>query len=88
MIDWNTSLEDLKTIDLIVNRLQDDTLSRLDRMTLTMDIAAAHQYQPIDLERLLAANDSNFYHDVNGIVVNLDRTTGLLENCFVPRYSL
>ena len=41
----------------------------------------------LDLDRLLAADDFNFSHDVFGIRANINRESGLLENCFSPRFS-
>jgi hypothetical protein len=53
-----------------------------------MDIAATHASgNPLDLERLLAADDFNFAHDVFGICRHLDRETGELRNFFSPRFS-
>lgn len=57
-----------------------------DRLSLNMDITACHANGcPLDLEKLLAFDDFNFYHDINGISRNINRTTGKLENCFLPR---
>lgn len=53
-----------------------------------MDIAAVHSnYQKLDLQRLLDADDFNFAHDVFGIERHLDRGTGALGDFFVPRFS-
>jgi hypothetical protein len=53
-----------------------------------MDIDACHSNgNPLKLEELLKADDANFAHDVFGIRTNIDRKTGKLMNCFVPRYS-
>ena len=53
-----------------------------------MDIDSVHlNGNPLDLERLLNADDFNFAHDVFGIRKNINRRTGKLENFFSPRYS-
>jgi hypothetical protein len=52
-----------------------------------MDISAAHETHPLRLSDLLAADDSNFCHDVFGIFRHLNRETHKLENCFSPRFS-
>lgn len=58
------------------------------QLDLEMDIAACHANGcPLDLERLSAADDFNFSHDVFGIVRHLNRDTGELENHFRPRYA-
>lgn len=54
-----------------------------------MDIEACHcNGNALELDRLLAADDLNFSHDVFGIRRHLNRRTGELENYFVPRCSL
>ena len=51
-----------------------------------MDITATHANGcRLDLDRLAAADDFNFAHDVFGIRRHLNRETGKLENCFLPR---
>ncbi len=55
--------------------------------TAFMDIELTHSNNPIDLERLLNADDVNFAHDVFGIRNHLNRSTGELMDCFSPRHS-
>jgi hypothetical protein len=43
---------------------------------------------PLDLAALLVTDDGNFGHDVFGMNRHLDRVTGKLIHCFVPRFSL
>lgn len=57
------------------------------RLDMIMDIEAAHEDCPLNLIKLLEADDSNFYHDIIGIYNNLNRQTKKLENCFVPRFA-
>ena len=59
----------------------------LDRMTIEMDISAAHLGMGLDLDGLLTAPVPDFVHDIMGINANIDRTTGEMLNCFVPRYA-
>lgn len=58
-----------------------------DRTTLWMDLLAAHNQYPLDLEALAEADPENFAHDIAGIVGHIDRRTGKLTDCFVPRYA-
>jgi hypothetical protein len=58
-----------------------------DRFALLMDLEHVHAHIPMKLDALLKANDANFAHDVFGIRQHLNRATGKLENCFVPRYA-
>ena len=58
------------------------------QITAMMDVGACHSNgNPLRLADLLESDDANFAHDVFGIRANIDRTTGKLMNCFVPRYS-
>lgn len=51
-----------------------------------MDLEACHcNGCPLDIEKLEKADDFNFTHDVFGIVGHLDRRTGQLTRCFLPR---
>ena len=56
-----------------------------DKFDATMDIDAAHNACPLDLDKLLNANDGTFGHDVFGIRKYLNRETGELTECFMPR---
>lgn len=58
-------------------------------MDWSMDITAAHRNGcPLRLRELIAADDFNFSHDVFGIRRYLNRETGELGSCFVPRYAV
>lgn len=58
-------------------------------MSIHMDIIATHANGcPLRLLGLLEADAFNFTHDVCGIRRHLNRNTGKLENCFVPRYAM
>jgi hypothetical protein len=55
---------------------------------INMDISATHlNGNPLKLKELLTADDLNFSHDLVGIRNHIDRNTGKLKNCFLPRYS-
>jgi hypothetical protein len=55
------------------------------RLELHMDLAAVHASIGLDMERLLAAPDVDFFHDICGIMRHIDRSTGDLRDCFLPR---
>jgi hypothetical protein len=57
------------------------------RATIVLDLVMAHRMQPLDLELLLAADDVNFAHDVFGIMRHIDRKSGAMRDCFVPRFA-
>ena len=58
-----------------------------DLLTASMDIEAAHKDCGLKLQELLDADSSNFGHDVFGIRRHMDRTTGKIGDCFLPRYN-
>lgn len=63
-------------------------LQRFDRMSANMDITACHANGcRLRLADLLAADDFNFSHDFFGITRHIDRGTGRMLNCFLPRFN-
>jgi hypothetical protein len=88
MINWNATTEDM---DIIQNIAKRGFIKKLyaDSIALSMDIAATHLNGcPLKLREWLAADDFNFFHDIYGIYNNLDRKTGKLKNCFLPRFAM
>lgn len=92
MISFNTKTKhEARTISKIAQRAVAMALrADFDYLLLDadMDITAVHvNVCPLKLEELLAADDFNFAHDVFGIRRHLDRETGELGGCFVPRFA-
>jgi len=95
MINWNATKEDTETIAKIVDRFMTYHYSmgipkqyQRPRGGVMMDITATHcNGNPLRLNDLLNADDFNFAHDLIGIQQHIDRRTGKLQDCFVPRYS-
>lgn len=57
-------------------------------MEANMDITACHANGcPLRLSELLTADEFNFSHDIFGIRRHINRTTGQLEDCFLPRFA-
>jgi len=56
-------------------------------MRIEKDIQACHAHCPLKLKELLEADNFNFMHDIGGINRHLDRETGELKDCFLPRFS-
>jgi hypothetical protein len=53
-----------------------------------MDVTACHANgNPLRLFDLAAAPEFDFVHDVFGIYRHIDRETGKLSDCFVPRFT-
>lgn len=91
MIDFSTNLEDAVAVLERVSKITGNVYVGKNRMAFLMDILAAdgeNGNRPIDYKRLLAADDFTFIHDVGGICTHMDRTTGLLGGCFIPRCTL
>ena len=92
-ISFDVSKADALTILAIGKRAMKDlaVVRRVDPFTvmeIDMDLTAVHANGcPLRLDALLAADASSFAHDVLGIRKHLDRSTGQLGDCFVPRYA-
>jgi hypothetical protein len=57
-----------------------------DIQTASMDFTAVHANgTPLRLDDLLNFDDFDFLHDMVGIRRHLNRETGQLDGCFVPR---
>lgn len=59
-----------------------------DKLTVVMDLEHAHMSCPMDLQKFLDFSPGNFAHDMLGIRRHINRQTGELEGCFVPRCAL
>lgn len=92
-ISFHVSLAEAELIGKIATRFTDiakrvDPDIRIDRLALIMDLTACHASgTPLDLQRLLDADDFNVVHDVGGIRSHIDRETSQLGGCFLPRFS-
>jgi len=59
----------------------------VDRLDVVMDLAATHKTCPLDLAAMADGREEDFAHDIGGIRRHLNRITGELEDCFVPRFA-
>lgn len=86
MIRFDVSPEEFDTIAVIADRAVAKRIGT--RQDWLMDIAATHRNgMPLRLKELAEADDFNFMHDVCGIRRHLNRDTGELGGCFVPRFA-
>ena len=84
-ISFKISRADAALLGEVVDRAMRD-LKHLDRMMLHMDLTATHANGcPLDLAFMLTVDNFTFAHDVYGITRHIDRNTGKLMDCFVPR---
>lgn len=84
----DTTNKEYALIRLITIRaIKDDP--ELDKQSLEMDLCAVHEKNVrMNFDKLLAADNFNFNHDVYGIIRHMNRKTAKLENCFLPRCSI
>jgi len=92
IINWSRNKATIE-VEAAIARRALNAAAKLDirysQMDAVMDIDACHSNgNPLKLRELLEADDSNFAHDVFGIRAHIDRSTGKLNDCFIPRYSL
>lgn len=80
--------DEMLTIVEIAKRAEEKGLLMFDRMSLIMDIQAAHEQFKMKLDEWLKADDLDFSHDIVGIQQNINRETKQIENCFLPRYAV
>ncbi len=89
---FNATKKEHKLISTIANRavaIADKFGLPSDRMDIMMDLEAVHSNgNPLKFDELLAADDTELSHDVFGIRRHIDRETGELKDCFLPRFSV
>jgi hypothetical protein len=87
MVNFSTSSIDREMIHRICERAFESGYvdSMMDSI---MDVTACHlNGNRLNLGEFLASDDFNFAHDFNGIKAHIDRSTGKLGDCFVPRFT-
>lgn len=91
MINWNTDKDAHLLIAKIAHRAvryYADNDIEIDYQTTVMDLTACHANgMPLKLDDLFNADGLNFAHDISGISNYIDRATGKMTRCFVPRYA-
>lgn len=89
MISWTASREELNLVGRIVERAEREGLVFGDKMRLEMDLIACNANgTPLDLSGLVESSRLDFAHDLGGIASHINRRTGTLMDCFVPRYAV
>lgn len=89
MINWKIENQDADLIKSIVERAKRGGFIDIANSTdCIMDITAVHLNGcPLRLTEMLQSPDLDFLHDFNGIRSYIDRDTGKLTNCFLPRFA-
>lgn len=90
MVNWHTSKEEHRLLTQVADRAVALAFSMGVTYAMTdclMDLTACHANgMRLDLRGLLGAAPGDFGHDVFGIRRHINRETGKLQDCFVPRY--
>lgn len=87
-ISFNVEKYEMELIKKICERVDDFPVicAMQDKIVWLMDLTACHANGcRINLIKLLKAPDFDFAHDICGIRKNINRQTGVIENCFLPR---
>lgn len=92
MVKFDTTRREARIITQIADRAMGLSLARLNdpftHCDVMMDVSAVHcNGCRLRLDSLLAADAFNFAHDILGIRTHLDRATGKLTDCFLPRFA-
>lgn len=73
-------------IDRLIPLLKEDGRPLGDRLDWEMDLVAVHcNGIPLDLDRMLKADERTLRHDLYGIRRFIDRETGKLREQFLPK---
>lgn len=84
----NRHLKEIDLMSQIADRgieLAADGGRALVKLDTMMDLEYANKACPMDLEQFYAFHNADFMHDFNGIYMNFNRETKLMDNCFSPR---
>lgn len=88
-ISFDAGYYDSILIRRIARRWKAMSDDRRDIMEINMDVTATHcNGNPLRLQDMIDADNFNFAHDMHGIYRHLNRKTGKLENCFLPRFTM
>lgn len=93
-INFKVSPESLDLIAKVADRFQEmeefagvTRRARRERFGIIMDFCAnQNSSTPVDLAALLKADNREFVHDAFGIARHINRETGELMDCFLPRF--
>lgn len=88
---FHTTREEVILINKIIARAEALAQSghTIDRMAAHMDISVCIANGcPLKLQEWLDAPDFDFAHDFYGIARHINRKTGQLEDCFLPRFAV
>jgi hypothetical protein len=87
MISFTMTKADAVLLAAVVARVNlKDRMTPSAQRDFMMDVQATHANGcPLDFTKWLSFDDFSFWHDVRGIQRHIDRQSGELRNCFLPR---
>jgi hypothetical protein len=86
-IRWDGTADEFRATIAIARRVIDYTRSG-SVLELSMDILACHLNAcPLNLDEMMKGDLQDVVHDVAGISAHIDRVTGALRDCFIPRFA-
>ena len=91
MINWEKAkIDDYKKAKVVIEKaIKEKFFSPSDFQALQMDLVATHiSGCPLDFQKMSEGEMGDILHDLVGINKNLDRDSGELLNCFLPRFAL
>jgi hypothetical protein len=91
MLNWKLTKNEFHVIDRLAVRasyMAKEAGAEYTVVDAQMDITCCHLNAcRLRLDELASADPFNFSHDVFGIRGHLNRKTGKLEDCFLPRFA-
>lgn len=88
MIDWSQLTKDADDAILAITKRATALRPELDHCRLMMDLSACHVSGcRLNLPAMVLSDDYNLLHDVYGITNHIDRNTGKLLRCFMPKFA-
>ncbi len=90
MIDWGKVTDETRdAVEELLTRRGGTVFHAIPpelRQDIEMDLCVVDAFNyPLDFPRMLKAEAADLMHDIHGIRANLNRKSGKLDNCFVPR---
>ena len=90
MIEFTDDKKSIELIGKIAERalkIYSECEVEREKIDIVMDLSACHVTCPLKLKDMLEWNgQADFMHDISGIYRHLNRETGELEDCFLPRF--
>jgi hypothetical protein len=82
------TVEEDHLLDGIIKRISNIAPNRFDEKKLKTDLTVVHlKFAPLNLLAMFNGKDKDLLHDVVGITRNISKSSGKLNEYFMPRFS-